>query len=324
MSRTNFYFTTANQPHQQRAVEMLRKYPQIKNLIGRNSTTFFVLLFLVASQVAIASWLGTKGLSNTVIAYLVGAFLTHPLYAIIHEATHNMIFKNRFANRCCLILADLPNTVPGASAFSTFHLKHHSYMGDDELDADLPSPWEARLVGNNTILKAIWLALFPVFQIYRAFRLNKVNTWTTWMYINIVAVFLFDFAMVNFFGWNALFYLFMSMMFALGFHPLGARWIQEHYTLDPKQETYSYYGPINKIGLNIGYHVEHHDFPSIPWNKLTELRKIAPEYYDTIKSHPSWFKLMMEFIFNPEYSLYSRVKRQTRENTRQQGALATT
>ncbi|RMD97565.1 MAG: fatty acid desaturase, partial [Bacteroidetes bacterium] len=242
MGQSNFYFSTANQPHQQRAVEILRKYPQIKNLIGRNPNTFFVLLFLVSSQVAIAGWLGRLGFEqywwlSLLVAYFVGAFLTHPLYAIIHEATHNLIFKNRLANRLCLILADLPNTVPGASAFSTFHLKHHSYMGDEELDADLPSPWEARLVGNNSVLKAIWLALFPVFQIYRAFRLNKVNTWTTWMYINIAAVFLFDFAMVYFFGWNALFYLFMSMMFALGFHPLGARWIQEHYTLDPDQET---------------------------------------------------------------------------------------
>lgn len=327
MGQTNFYFSTANQPHQHRAVEILRKYPQIKNLIGRNPNTFFILVFLVAAQVAIAAWLGRLGFEqywwlSLLVAYLVGAFLTHPLYAIIHEATHNLIFKNRLANRLCLILADLPNTVPGASAFSTFHLKHHSYMGDEELDADLPSPWEARLVGNNTILKAIWLALFPVFQIYRAFRLHKVNTWTRWMYINIAAVFLFDFAMVYFFGWNALFYLFMSMLFALGFHPLGARWIQEHYTLDPDQETYSYYGPINKIGLNIGYHVEHHDFPSIPWNKLTELRKIAPEYYDTLKSHSSWSRLMWEFITNPEYSLYSRVKRQPRENSRQQGALA--
>lgn len=323
MGHNNFYFSTANQPHQKRAAEILRKYPQIKNLIGRNANTFFILIGLVVAQVIIAAWLGKLGFQqywwlSLLMAYLVGAFLTHPLYAIIHEATHNLIFKNRLANRLCLILADLPNTVPGANAFSIFHLKHHSYMGDEELDADLPSPWEARLVGNKALLKALWLALFPVFQIYRAFRLHKVNTWTSWMYVNIAAVFLFDFAMVFFFGWNALFYLFMSMLFALGFHPLGARWIQEHYTLNPEQETYSYYGPINKIGLNIGFHVEHHDFPSIPWNKLPELRKIAPEFYDTLQWHPSWSKLMMEFILNPEYSLYSRVKRQPRKNFPQQ------
>ena len=113
MGQSNFYFSTANQPHQQRAVEILRKYPQIKNLIGRNPNTFFILLFLVASQVAIAAWLGRLGFEqywwlSLLVAYFVGAFLTHPLYAIIHEATHNLIFKNRLANRLCLILADLP------------------------------------------------------------------------------------------------------------------------------------------------------------------------------------------------------------------------
>jgi sphingolipid 4-desaturase/C4-monooxygenase len=313
MGQTNFYHTAAAQPHQQRSIDMLQKHPEIKKLIGRNPNTFWILVGLVTFQMVIAAVLGKMGFGywwlSLIVAYLVGAFATHPLYAIIHEATHNLILRNKTANKWCLILADLPNTVPGASAFSTFHLKHHSYMGDDQLDADLPAPIEAKIVGNNALLKAVWLALFPVFQIYRAFRLLKVNTWTKWMYVNIAVVFLSDFLLVYFFGWNALFYLIMSMMFALGFHPLGARWIQEHYTLDEHQETYSYYGPINKIGLNIGYHVEHHDFPSIPWHRLPELKKIAPEYYDTLKSHSSWTKLMLNFIFNPEYSLYSRVKR---------------
>ena len=101
------------------------------------------------------------------------------------------------------------------------------------------------------------------------------------------------------------------MFFAIGLHPLGARWIQEHYTIDGEQETHSYYGPINNISMNIGYHVEHHDFPNIPWTKIKQLKAMAPEYYDTIKSHDSWVKLWLDFIFNPKYSLFSRV---TREN----------
>ncbi|CAG8799102.1 12159_t:CDS:2, partial [Racocetra fulgida] len=43
-------------------------------------------------------------------------------------------------------------------------------------------------------------------------------------------------------------------------HPVAARYIQEHYTFDDGQETYSYYGRLNKIFMNIGYHNEHHDF----------------------------------------------------------------
>lgn len=313
MGQANFYFSNEAQPHTQRSVEMLKKHPNIANLIGRNPGTFVILVGLVAFQLTVAAIMGKLGFGYwwlaLVVAYLVGAFANHPLYAIIHEATHNLIFKNKTANRWCAILADLPNTVPGAIGFSTFHLKHHAYMGDEELDADLPTPLEARIVGNSTVKKAIWLFLFPVLQIIRAFRLHKINTWTSWMFVNIAVVFAVDAALIYFFGGMSVFYLFFSMLFALGLHPLGARWIQEHYTLDDDQETYSYYGKINKIGLNIGYHVEHHDFPSIPWNRLPALKKMAPEYYDNLKSHGSWSKLMLDFITKPEYSLYCRVKR---------------
>jgi sphingolipid delta-4 desaturase len=95
-------------------------------------------------------------------------------------------------------------------------------------------------------------------------------------------------------------------------HPVGARWIQEHYTNDPDQETYSYYGPINRICLNMGYHNEHHDLPSIPWNNLPKLRVLAPEFYDCLKCHPSWSGLLFQFIFDKRYTLFSRIERTKR------------
>jgi fatty acid desaturase len=64
-----------------------------------------------------------------------------------------------------------------------------------------------------------------------------------------------------------------SFFFSVGLHPLGARWIQEHYLTKGEQETYSYYGVFNKVAFNVGYHNEHHDFPSVPWNKLPQIRK---------------------------------------------------
>ena len=60
----------------------------------------------------------------------------------------------------------------------------------------------------------------------------------------------------------------LSFVFSIGLHPVGARWIQEHYLIAPPQETYSYYGPLNKVAFNVGYHNEHHDFSFVPWNNL--------------------------------------------------------
>ena len=314
MNQTDFHVSSEEQFHQKRCKEILAKHPEVVQLFGRNPYTFLVLSGLVGLQIGIAYWMGQLGFENywwlaLILAYFVGAFANHSLYVVIHEATHNLIFKNRTLNRWCAVIADLVNGLPGAMGFHTYHLKHHAHLGEYDNDTDLATHWEAKLIGNASWRKALWLAFFPIFQILRTFRLKHVNTWTKWMFINIVVVFAFDVALVYFFGWNALFYTIASMFCALGLHPLGARWIQEHYTTDGHQETHSYYGPLNLIALNMGYHNEHHDFPSIPWNRLPKLKAMAPEYYDNLESHSSWTGLLLDFIFNKEYSLYSRVKK---------------
>jgi sphingolipid delta-4 desaturase len=66
---------------------------------------------------------------------------------------------------------------------------------------------------------------------------------------------------------------------------------------------------MNWVALNMGYHNEHHDLPSIPWNNLPKLRAMAPEFYENLKYHSSWSRLLFQFIFDKRYSLYSRVER---------------
>ena len=102
----------------------------------------------------------------------------------------------------------------------------------------------------------------------------------------------------------------------MGLHPLGARWIQEHYTSDESQETYSYYGWLNALALNVGYHNEHHDFPSVPWNRLPQLKKMAPEMYDSLNAHQSWTKLILVFILTDKLTLRSRILRNNRGSSR--------
>lgn len=49
--------------------------------------------------------------------------------------------------------------------------------------------------------------------------------------------------------------------------------------------------------MQVGYHNEHHDFPSVPWTRLPELRQMAKEYYDPLPNHPSWPGVTFRFIF---------------------------
>ncbi len=310
-----FLQTSAPRPHPPRKRAILAAHPEVARLIGHDPITAVITVCVVVGQVAIAGLLGSLGLSYwwlaLIAAFCIGAFANHAMFVVIHDACHNAILPKPVWNKWVGILADLPNTVPTAMGFRCYHIKHHSHLGDYDFDADLPSHWEARTFGNSWYGKAAWMFFFAAFQLARLGRLRgTVPMWGRWTYINAICVILFDITVLIFLGPNALLYLFASFWFSVGgLHPLGARWVQEHFTDDPAQETFDYYGPLNLIALNIGYHNEHHDFPEIPWTRLPELKRMAPEFYDHLQTHKSWFGLLIKFIFDPRYTLYTRVDR---------------
>lgn len=309
----NFSYSDLPEPHRERTKAILKSHPEVRQLISRNLNSFLLVIGIVALQVIIAILLsGQPWWLALIAAYLIGAFANHTLFVLIHECAHNLIFKKKNWNMIASIIADLPNTIPTAISFRSYHLKHHAFQGNYYLDADLASRWEAKFIGNTFIGKAFWLLLFPVFQGLRPPRLKEIKFANKWTFINWIVVFGFDAVIIYFFGWNSILYLFASLFFSVGLHPLGARWIQEHYLSAPPQETYSYYGPLNVVALNVGYHNEHHDFPSIAWSNLPKLKNTAPEFYDNLVSHKSWTKLFFKFLFDPKFSLFSRMVRTNR------------
>lgn len=314
MKPSGFNYSPLPEPHRARTRQIIKEHPDVKNLIGKNPFTFLVILFLVGGMVVIswllrdASWWWIIG-----VAYLVGAFFNHALFVMIHECAHNLLFKRKNWNMLAGIVSNMPIIFPSSVMFARYHIKHHSFQGVHQLDADLPAPYEAKLIDNSFLGKSLWLLMYPVFQAIRTFRLKEIKPFDGWVALNWSVQILFSAAIIYFFGIKAFMFMFLSFMFSIGLHPLGARWIQEHFlTLDPNQETYSYYGPLNTVAFNVGYHNEHHDFPSIPWNKLPDLKKRAPKYYDSLKAHYSWFGLFIRFLTDKNISLYSRTIRDER------------
>ena len=285
----------------------------MRKLIGKNPVTFLAIIGLVAFQlifcwlVSDQSWWVVAG-----TAYLLGAFADHALFVMIHECAHRLIFKNPAANRLAGILANIPLIFPSSVSFEKYHIKHHSFQGVHELDGDLPNYWEAKLIDNYFIGKVIWLLFYPFFQLFRFSRMKEIQPFNKWVGLNWLVQIVAITAICLLFGTKGCAFLVLSFFFSVGLHPLGARWIQEHYLTAGEQETYSYYGPWNKLAFNVGYHNEHHDFPSVPWNRLPQIRKDAPHFYDTLVYHTSWTKLFFRFLFDKEISLYSRIVRTNR------------
>jgi len=313
-SAASFRFSTAPEPHRIRTREIMVKHPEVRTLIGKNPLTMIAILGLVGVMVAGAYLVRDASWWVVLLAaYLGGAFANHALFVMIHECTHHLLFKNKSLNLVAAIIANMPHTLPSAISFVRYHIKHHAFQGVHELDGDLPDHWEAKLINHSLLGKALWLLFFPVFQAIRTVRLKEIKPIDGWIVANWIVQISFNVAIWMLFGPKAFFFLLFSFFFSVGLHPLGARWIQEHYlTLDEKQETYSYYGPLNTVAFNVGYHNEHHDFPSIPWNKLPDLKAKAPEYYDTLKFHTSWTRLFLRFLFDKNISLYMRILRQER------------
>jgi sphingolipid delta-4 desaturase len=311
--KSSVSFTVADtpQPHFVRRQKLLAAHPELSQLFGNTPISALHILGLVSAQMAICFFLRNQSMwAILFVSWFVGAFLDHNMWIMIHESTHNLVLKSNFGNRCTAMFSNLPLIFPASMGFRTYHLLHHRHQGEFDHDADLPGPTEARLVGNSSLRKFLWLLNFWIIEgVVRPARLGEIKLWDRWVIINLVAQVAFSAGVTFFFGWHAIAYLFLSLLFSVGLHPVGARWIQEHYVVNPGQETYSYYGPLNWVCYHIGYHNEHHDLTMVPWTKIKKVKQIAPEFYDSLYSHQSWSKLLVRFIFDSKLGLYSRIVR---------------
>jgi len=311
----HFVRSTRPEPHRARTKTLLREHPEIRQLIGTNPVTLVWTIGIVALQIAVAyfvadrSWWWVFG-----AAYLVGAFANHALFVVIHEATHKLVFRKKIWNTVTGLIANLPLAFPSYVGFAKYHIKHHAFQGIYELDADLPYEWEARLIGHSVFGKVVWLAFYPFFQFLRPLRIKEMRMVDAATLANAALQFGFDIALWVVLGPKALVYMVLSLFFSIGLHPLGARWIQRHYVTGGNydQETFSYYGALNKVAFNVGYHNEHHDFPSVPWNNLPKVYNAAPDLYGKLFYHQSWARLLVRFLTDKDLSLWSRVIREDR------------
>jgi sphingolipid delta-4 desaturase len=142
-----FHYTSRSQIHAQRRREILDKYPEILALYGYDplnavwcGLTVLVQLFMCYQVRDVESiWI------LLALTYIVSGTLNHSLLLAMHEATHDLFFKQRWLNQLMATIANLPMGVPAAAMFRIYHSEHHSDMGVDGVDTDVPTELEAKL-----------------------------------------------------------------------------------------------------------------------------------------------------------------------------------
>lgn len=251
-----------DEPHMKRRLLILAKYPKVKQLYGYDVFSQVVTVFIVILQL-IGCWISTRvpWPHMLVLAYVLGATIVGSATVLFHEATHCLIANGQLANRIWSLIANITMPFPMAQSFRRYHLEHHTWQGVKGMDPDLPLDWELPLIKGSSLAKLLWICMYPAMYVIRAAWARKRPS--KWEVINWLVNLSIDWTIWRIFGLKAIYYLTISSWFALSIHPSAAHFIQEHYTFKNGQETYSYYGWMNPIFLNIGYHNEHHDFPQV-------------------------------------------------------------
>lgn len=311
VSRSEFEWVYTDEPHATRRKEILVKHPEIKSLMKPDPMFKYIVTVMVLVQ-CISFWILKDASFSTLLiaAYCFGGVINHSLELAVHEIAHNLAFGalRPMHNRIFGMFANMPIGIPMSISFKKYHLEHHKYQGDEKLDTDLPTRLEATLF-YNTFTKFIWVFLQPFFYSLRPFFVYPKPP-SVLELINTVVQLAFDAIVCYFCGIRMLGYMIGGTLLAMGLHPVAGHFISEHYMFKKGFETYSYYGPLNFITFNVGYHMEHHDFPSVPGSRLPQVKRIAKEYYDDLPQHHSWTKVIWDFITDPEIGPYARVKRQ--------------
>lgn len=320
---TEYYWSDTEVTHKTRNRAMLKAHgKEIKKLMGPD----VLLVFLLSPFIMLQIYIGLHAAQMSwwtllAMAYVVGGTITHSTFLAIHEITHNLCFRSYLLNDIYAICVNLCVPGPYAMMFKSYHADHHRYLGWDGVDVDIPSDLERHFLSNLP-----GKFFFLTFQVlFYAFRPPFVRrpAFHTMHVINYVVQFSFDIVIIYFFGWWPLVYYILSVVLGGGWHPLAGHFISEHFVLkgDGEQETFSYYGPLNVLMWNAGYHVEHHDFPNIPWTRIAKLNTIAPEFYCDLIRTDSWPGTLFDFLLNPNVGLSSRVLREkgawSRDNLKQ-------
>lgn len=311
-----FAYTEEPEPHAVRRRAILKEHPEIREMYGSDRWSIPTMLTALIAQLGLAAWVSSLPFTWTsaaialVLAVFVGSILNHVSSMFIHEAAHDNCAPTPNENRLWALIANISLGLPAAMTFRKYHLRHHGHLGVLGVDADLPADWEVSSLSRSRWSKGLWVFFMFGFWLVRGWeRRTPPNNHEL---LNLAFILAVDVLILVTMGPIGLGWLLLCSIIGHSFHPVAAHFIHEHFVFKEGQETYSYYGLLNWVTYNVGYHVEHHDFPGVPGSKLPALHRRIPQYYTPLLSHTSWTAVQLDFILSKRMNWTRRIVRGNR------------
>lgn len=247
----------------------------------------------------LAVHLGAIGIASALIVFqvpgwpvvmLVQGILLCFLFTILHETLHRTPFRTRWLNdlvgRLCGFFVLI-----GPHWFRHFHLAHHRYTNQPDLDPELASPRPSTVRAYLRYLSGLPEIVDRVRLLIRnAFRPNhdsyvpshgKANVLReariqVALYIGLIGVSVFTGSAILLFVW--LIPLLLGGPFLRGYllaEHAGAPHVES--MMENTRTTFTT-AVVRFIAWNMPYHAEHHAYPAVPFHKL-------PEFHQHTKRH---------------------------------------
>lgn len=337
--------------HRERARDILRAHPEIKELFGHSAWSAIPCLLAAGTQLALAAaavyvpWWGV-----VLMAWFAGAPINIALFQLAHECDHLLVFKSKFWNRYLFTLTSIPMALPAHHTWWTEHIVHHndmsatkdfvtrrrSYFLATRKKSPLFVPYSVFMVILQTLRTALGLVMYVFTSLLRG-RLEPTDATlcvladehlvsgyrkdgiAKWAVIYPMIAFAIFGGLYAWGGWTPILYLMASQAFFTGFlHPYCLGWvlgISHFHGRRNYQPSASHYGRlINLTTFNAGLHVEHHDIAGIPWFRLWKLRDMAPEFYNHLEPIRSYTALGLRFVFANEETFEDNFNTETHRN----------
>jgi len=326
------FVCSAAEWHRARRQAMLHRYPQIQALYLRDNGHILRLtaMVLALSVIHIISAVLVAYAKSFTVLFLVsatvGAYCAYGMQALTHELGH-MDRRSRIGTLAGLLATSFLN-FPFAMYYWHYHARHHAHTGGlRDRDGDIlflawhspPERFRERALTRWMWLGIFAFSIFPMFcrakkelDVAHQFSLQYEGL-ITCMHLGILVLL----------GPWALFHLLLSSAFSLGAfgHPYGHFWLTQHafalkrknvpkelealaatYCVRLCQPTLSYSGSWEAWHwLNFGElrHVEHHDWPLIPFWRMPGGISVANEFYCHLNGTASFSEALFGWLFTP-------------------------